>query len=101
MAAMSGRFLEGIQINDETLAIDVINEVGPIPGTYLAQEHTRKWWKKEQFIPQSADNLTYMEWMEEDKKDCLQYAMERMGKNGGNLQTRRPVCQSGGEPWGM
>ncbi|MCG9478672.1 MAG: trimethylamine methyltransferase family protein [Actinomycetia bacterium] len=80
VAAMIGRFLEGIQINDETLAIDVINEVGPIPGTYLTQEHTRKWWKKEQFIPQSADNLTYMEWMEADKKDCIQYAMERMEK---------------------
>lgn len=73
-----GHFLEGVEVSDDTLAIDVINEVGPIPGTYLTTEHTRKWWKKEQFIPKSADSLTYLEWMEVNKKDCIEYAKERM-----------------------
>jgi len=46
VAGMIGRFLEGVKVNDETLAIDLIEEVGPIPGFYLNKEHTRKWWKK-------------------------------------------------------
>ncbi|MCK5568044.1 MAG: trimethylamine methyltransferase family protein [Actinomycetia bacterium] len=78
VVGMMGRLLEGIEVSDETLAIDVINEVGPIPGTYLTEEHTRKWWKKSQFMPKSADTLTYQEWMEVDKKDCIEYARERM-----------------------
>ena len=78
VAGMMGRLLEGVEVNTETLALDVINEVGPIPGTFLTEEHTRKWWKKAQFIPKSADSLTYPEWLEADKKDCIAYAVERM-----------------------
>jgi len=55
IAGMVGRFLEGIAVNDETLAIDLIEEVGPIPGHFLNKAHTRKWWKLEQFIPKAAD----------------------------------------------
>lgn len=46
VAGMMGRFVEGIEVNDETLAIDLIKEVGPIPGHYLSKEHTREWWKR-------------------------------------------------------
>jgi len=78
IAGMIGRFLEGVEVNDETLALDLIDEVGPIPGHYLNKEHTRKWWKKEQFIPKVADRLTYPEWMRRGKKIALDYAKERM-----------------------
>jgi len=88
VAGMIGRFLEGVEINDETLAVDVINQVGPIPGTYLTEEHTRKWWRKEQFIPKSSDSLTYMEWMEANKKDCIEYAKERMEEI---IKTHKPL----------
>ena len=78
IVGMIGRFMEGPLVNDETMAIDLINEVGPIPGFYLNQAHTRKWWQKEQFVPKSADRLTYPEWMQRGKKNCLDYAKERM-----------------------
>jgi len=80
VASMIGRFIEGVNVNEQTLALDVINEVGPIPGTFLTEEHTRKWWKDEQFIPKSTDDLTYAEWLEANKKDCIEYAKERMDK---------------------
>jgi trimethylamine--corrinoid protein Co-methyltransferase len=32
---------EGIELNDETLALDVISKVGP-KGNFLSQKHTRK-----------------------------------------------------------
>jgi trimethylamine--corrinoid protein Co-methyltransferase len=60
------------------LAIDLINEVGPIPGFYLDKAHTRKWWKLEQFVPKAADRMTYPEWMMKGKKSALDYAKDRM-----------------------
>jgi len=78
LAGMIGRFIEGITINDETLAVDLINEVGPIPGHYLNTAHTRKWWQKEQFTTRVADVLTYPDWLKTGKKTCLDYAKERM-----------------------
>jgi len=78
IAGMIGRFIEGVNVSDETLAVDLIKEVGPIPGYYLNREHTRKWWKKEQFIPEVADRLTYPEWLKKGKKDAIAYAREKM-----------------------
>ena len=78
LAGMVGRFMGGIEVNDETLAVDVIEEVGPVPGHFLGKGHTRKWWKLEQFVPLAADRLTYPEWMNSGKKSCLDYARGRM-----------------------
>jgi trimethylamine--corrinoid protein Co-methyltransferase len=77
IAGMLGKFLEGVLVNGETLATDVIDEVGPIPGHYLNKSHTRKWWKREQFIPKTADRLTYPEWVKSGKKDCIELARKR------------------------
>ena len=50
IAGMAGRFLEGVEVSDETMAVDLINRVGPIPGMFLDKAHTRKWYKKEQYV---------------------------------------------------
>jgi len=72
-----GRFLEGVEINAETLALDLIKEVGPIPGYYLNKKHTRKWWQKEHIVPQVADREDYPEWINKGKKDAIALARER------------------------
>jgi len=74
VAGMIGRFIEGVTVNDETIALELIEKVGPIPGNYLNTAHTREWWHREQFIPRAADDLTYPEWMQSGKRDCLDYA---------------------------
>jgi trimethylamine--corrinoid protein Co-methyltransferase len=79
-AGMIGRFVEGVQVTPDTLALDLIGQVGSIPGFYLDKQHTRDWWMKEQFLPNAADTLTYPEWLQSGKKDCLSYAKERMGE---------------------
>jgi len=78
IAGWIGRCIEGVEVTDETLAIDLIEEVGPIPGHYLHKEHTRKWGKREQFIPKCADRGSYPEWIKEGKKDVLALAKERV-----------------------
>lgn len=78
VANMIGRFVEGVEVSDDTLAVDLINEVGPIPGMYLDKEHTRKWWKKEQFMPRAADRLGIPEWIAKGKKSAIDYAQKRI-----------------------
>jgi len=77
MAGMVGRFMEGVEVNHETMATDLIRAVGPVPGHFLSKPHTRKWWRHEQFVPESADRLTYPVWIDSGKKNCLDYARER------------------------
>jgi len=78
ICGMVGRFLDGIDVNDDTLALDLIEKVGPVPGHFLGETHTRKWWKTEQYVTKAADRLTYPEWLQSGKKDCIAYARERM-----------------------
>lgn len=46
---MIKRFVRGIDVNEETLAQDLIHQVGP-GGDFLQTKHTRKWFKKEQYL---------------------------------------------------
>ena len=80
IAGMIGRFIEGEEISEETIALGLIDQVWPIPGHYLAKPHTRRWWRREQYVPFAADQLTYTEWLEHGKKGALDYARERVGE---------------------
>ncbi len=77
IAGMIGRFIQGEEVTDETLAVDVIQQVGPVPGQYLAETHTSKWWRKEQYLPFAADWSTYQAWLTTGKKSSLDRAQER------------------------
>jgi trimethylamine--corrinoid protein Co-methyltransferase len=91
VAGMVGRFLEGVTVNDETIALELIESVGPIPGNYLNTAHTRKWWPLEQSIPRAADDLTYPEWLQSGKKDCLDYARGVMEEILAGHRVSRPL----------
>lgn len=73
---MVGRVLNGIQVTDETLAIEVIEEVGPLPGDFLKTHHTRRLWKDEQFIPGLSDRQSYESWIRHGSKDVVARARE-------------------------
>lgn len=59
------KVMQGIQVNDETLALDVIKAVGP-EGNFLAQKHTLKH-MRELFLPKFFDRRSYNVW--EEKRD--------------------------------
>ena len=50
----------GVQVDEETLALDVIDELGPT-GDYLSHEHTLKHYK-EPFYSSLADKGTHSQW---------------------------------------
>jgi len=78
IAAIVGKTIEGFEVNEETMAMEIIREVEPMRGTYLNKAHTRTLWKKEYYVPKSADRLTYQEWLKKGRKNSIDYARERM-----------------------
>lgn len=50
MLGMAMRAVRGIEVDDETLAVDVIDRVGP-GGHYLADEHTLHYMRSEHYYP--------------------------------------------------
>lgn len=68
--------LRGIEVDDETLAVDLISKVGP-KGNFLTQSHTLKHFKKEHWIPDLLDRRSRGDWMKEGSKDLLQRAREK------------------------
>ena len=76
IAGMVSRILEGITVSDETLARDVISAVGP-GGHFLSQEHTRKLFETEHFIPELSDRTAPESWVKAGAKDIREVAREK------------------------
>jgi trimethylamine--corrinoid protein Co-methyltransferase len=62
------RVLRGVEVTDETVAIDVIKEVGPA-GNFLANIHTATHFRNEFFIPKVADRWNRIKWTEDGSLD--------------------------------
>jgi trimethylamine---corrinoid protein Co-methyltransferase len=71
------KMMQGIVVNDETLALETIANVGP-GGHYLAQKHTRKH-MRELFMPEFMDRRPYGQW-EEKKDDARDWAVNKARK---------------------
>lgn len=70
------RAVEGIEVNDRTLAMDEIKKVGP-GGHFVASRHTRKYMRTEQFKPQLSNRDTREQWMASGGLDARQRAAQR------------------------
>jgi trimethylamine--corrinoid protein Co-methyltransferase len=57
----SRRITRGIEVNDDTLAVDVIHKVGP-NNHYLREPHTRRYFKTEFWYPRLHDRHNFEEW---------------------------------------
>lgn len=57
----SRRITRGIEVNEDTLAVEVIHNVGP-NGHYLREGHTRRYYKTEFWYPNLCDRRNYEEW---------------------------------------
>jgi len=70
------RAVEGIRVDEETLAFDVIKSVGP-GGHYLSSKHTRRHMRTEQYNPQLSDRDNRTIWESGGARDAKQRATER------------------------
>jgi len=66
----------GIEVNENTLALDVIKEVGP-GGNYLTHEHTLKNFRKVRWFPAITNREKWADWESKGAKDMKQRAKEK------------------------
>lgn len=71
------RIAQGIEVNEETLAVDVIAKVGPL-GNFLKHPRTLSQFKREHSQPKLSDRSTRQQWLATGSKDSNRRAKERM-----------------------
>lgn len=71
-------YTKEIEINDETLALDVIAKIGP-DGEFLDTDHTLKHYK-ERWYPIFFERATYQAWSDKGGKTFSQRAKEKIDK---------------------
>ncbi|TXT63089.1 MAG: hypothetical protein BAJALOKI1v1_790002 [Promethearchaeota archaeon] len=74
------RGLEGIKVDENTLAIEQINEVANTDKAYLMLRHTAKNTRKELFVPQLMDRERRGKWVRNGSKDIIGRAREKVDK---------------------
>jgi len=68
LIGMARRFWQGIRVDDETLALEVTNKVGP-GGDYLGEMHTAVHCRKEISPIKYFASKTFESWEQEGRKD--------------------------------
>ncbi len=71
------RLAQGIEVNDETLALDIIHRIGP-GGNYLAEKHTLKYLEKAHYLPEISDRRSYETWKKAGSKTVLEVVRENV-----------------------
>ena len=71
------RIMRGIPVNDETKALDVMEDVGP-GGHYLEHDHTYERFKSEIWRPKLTDRLNWENWERAGSKPFRERVHERV-----------------------
>jgi trimethylamine--corrinoid protein Co-methyltransferase len=71
------RLARGIEVDDSSLALDLIQRVG-YSGNYLAEEHTVRNFRSEHFIPGLLPRDPYEAWEKAGERPALDYARDRV-----------------------
>ena len=74
--ARDRRLLAGIEVSDETLAVDVLKAVGP-GGDFLGQRHTRHHLRSSQWRGRLLNRMSYERWSQTGAADVAEKARLR------------------------
>jgi trimethylamine--corrinoid protein Co-methyltransferase len=69
------RAVEGIKVDDDTLAFDLIKQAGP-GGNFVAARHTRHFMRSEHYQPSLSDRNSQEEWLSKGRKETWERASE-------------------------
>lgn len=78
VARAIGRLLYGTEVDDESMATDLILELGTAPVSFMSEAHTRKYWSKDRFVPRAADWDTHVEWRRKGGVDIVSRARDKV-----------------------
>ena len=84
-AGMAKRFMQSFQITPETMAIDVIDKVGP-GGNYLQEAHTMTHFKK-CWYPELSSRSSFATWQDKGEKTMVDQCHSKVKKI---LETHKP-----------
>lgn len=71
------RLINGFKINKETLAVDIINKVGPL-GNFIMEDHTLKNLRSgEHWVPFISNRMMFSKWYSNGAKDVATIACEK------------------------
>jgi len=73
------RAVEGIKVNDDTLAFDLIKQAGP-GGNFVAARHTRHFMRSEHYQPSLSDRNSQEEWLSKGGQETWERAAEIVKK---------------------
>ena len=77
MVSMIRRIADGIVVDDDHLALEVIEKVG-IGGTFLGQRHTMDHLRQEHFLPKLVDRRSHDLWAADGRKSLEERARARV-----------------------
>ena len=77
LVSMIRRVLEPIAVNEDSLAVDVIRQVGP-GGSFLEHDHTVRHFRKELYFPKLFQRQTIGEWVRSGSKVIHETAHSRV-----------------------
>ena len=83
LAGMVKRAIEGITVNEDTIALEVIKKVATSEKkgvNFLAESHTRKHMRSELYMPRLADRSRRSTWRKKGAKDIIERAREKVNK---------------------
>ncbi len=70
------RLARGIEVTDDSLALDLIKKVG-YSGSYITEKHTAANFRKELFIPKILPREPFEAWEKGGKKSAMDHARQR------------------------
>lgn len=77
IVGMTRRLVAGVVERETPLAVDLIRQVGHA-GNFLANPHTRRWYREELFIPSEVTDRDFRrDWVAKGSKDAVRRAHER------------------------
>ena len=74
--SLNRRLFAGIEVNEETLAVDVVRQVGP-GGDFLSARHTRRHVRSAQWRPTIINREGHVRWQEEGGLDLAEKARRK------------------------
>lgn len=78
ISAMSKRIAAGIDVTEDTVAKDLIKEIGPAGETYMTTDHTMRYLRSEEYLmPRVSVRGPFAAWKAQGGKDTYELAKER------------------------
>jgi len=88
------RLLDGVEVDEERLAEEVICEVAPNGARFMEHEHTLKYFKEELFSPDLADRQVAAAWFEDSPEGMLDRARSKATELIATAPNRCPLADA-------